>query len=79
MSFNFDIFQHNTDITTTPLGICPLCMKTRTNDTALSISGYVCLIFPATIGRVIVKVPGTIKVYQEYCLSFYVPQSNGTF
>lgn len=78
MSFNFDIFQHNTDITTAPLGVCPLCMKTRTNDTALSISGYVCLIFPATVDRVIVKVRGTIKVYQEY-LIFYVPQSKGTF
>lgn len=32
---------HNTDITTAPLGVCPVCMKTRTNDTALSISGYV--------------------------------------
>ncbi|KAJ8313064.1 hypothetical protein KUTeg_010437 [Tegillarca granosa] len=33
--------SHNTDITTAPLGVCPVCMKTRTNDTALSISGYV--------------------------------------
>lgn len=33
--------KNDEDLATTPYNVCPVCLRTRTNDTTLSVSGYV--------------------------------------